>query len=358
MKELFPSMESSASVFPWRDNMEILAESLETLCTVEMTSVGPGRGIVRPLFEAASEAQGGFPMLRAARSLVERVEPGSIVILSTGIVIPDFMPYGESDGPPGIAALAWILAAGLNATPLILCESETVGPLKATIEALGLPVRSLEAACRLPIAVAIQEFTEDDARAPGMAKDMLDELGPAAVIVSEKLGVNRVGVPHTSTGKPLSGKRARLEVLVELARASGITTIGVGDNGNEIGFGLIPEAVERFKPYGKTCQCACGSGLASANATDHLIVATVSNWGCYGLTAMVAGLINRPDLIPDSSLGMSMIRACAAAGAVDGANAMQSVSVDGIPAQVEAAMLDMMIVIVKMGLAVRPARKF
>lgn len=351
-------MEKLPGVFPWRDNLEILAESLETLCTVEMTAIGPGRGIVRPLYEAAFAAQGGSPILAAAKRLAEVVKPESIVILSTGIVIPDFMPVGESDGPPGIAALAYVLAVGFGATPLILCESETVGPLKATLEAIGLPVRSLEAARRLSIAVAIDEFTDRDDDALDAARGIVEELGPVAVITSEKLGVNRLGVPHTSTGKPLTGKRARIEVLVDHARSIGIPTIAIGDNGNEIGFGVISEAVEEHKPYGRVCQCGCGGGLASANACDHLIVATVSNWGCYGLTAMLAALLDQPDLIPDSTLGMHMIKACAAAGAVDGATAMQSISVDGIPAGVETAMLDMMRVIVKMGLTRRSARKF
>ena len=344
--------------FPWRDNHEILAESIDTLCTVEMTAVGPGRGIVRPLFEAAAAAQGGSPTLAAARTLASAVTPGSVIVLSTGIVIPDFLPFGESDGPPGVAALAWALAAGLGATPVILCEEETAGPMAAACAALGIPVRPLPSARKAPVAAAIEEFTEDELTAPAAAREVLDRLAPAAVITAEKIGVNRLGVPHTSTGKRLEGKRARVEVLVAAARERGVPTVGIGDNGNEIGFGLIPAAVEEHKPYGRTCQCGCGGGIASADACDALIVATVSNWGCYGLVAMLAGLLRRPDLIPGGELGLAMVRACAAAGAVDGATALQSVSVDGIPATVEASILDMLGVIVRMGLTERSPRRF
>ncbi|MCO5223045.1 MAG: DUF4392 domain-containing protein [Thermomicrobiales bacterium] len=354
------SIEASPNTptFPWRDNFEILAESIDTLTTVEMTAIGPGRGIVRPLYDAAVEAQGGSPILIAARRLVEVVEPGSTVVLSTGIVIPDFMPVGESDGPPGIAALCSILSHGLGALPVILCERETAGPIRDTVEALGLPVRSYDSAQRLATAVVIEEFTEDPACAPEEARQLLDRLSPSAIVTSEKLGVNQAGVTHTSTGKRLDAKRLRIETLIEAAQARGIYTVAIGDNGNEVGFGLIADAVREHKPFGRVCQCECERGLACVNATDNLIVATVSNWGCYGLTAMIAGLIDRVDLIPCREEVHRMIDACVRAGGIDGATAMQSMSVDGIPSDVEESMVEMLRVIVSMGLRRRPARPF
>jgi hypothetical protein len=351
-------MTQSIPSFPWRDNFEILAESIDTLTTVEMTAIGPGRGIVRPLYDAAVAAQGGSPILSAARRLVEVVKPGSTVVLSTGIVIPDFMPVGESDGPPGIAALCSILSLGLGALPIVLCEEETAPPIRDTIEALGLPVRTYESAKCLATAVVIEEFTADPALAAADAETLLDRLAPSAIITSEKLGVNRVGVTHTSSGKRLDAKRLRIETLIEAAQRRGIYTLAVGDNGNEVGFGLIAEAVREHKPYGRECQCECGSGLACVNATDNLIVATVSNWGCYGLTAMIAGLIDRVDLIPRREEVHRMIDACVRAGGIDGATAMQSMSVDGIPSDVEESMVEMLRVIVSMGLRRRPPRPF
>lgn len=345
-------------LFPWRDNFEILAESIDTLTTVEMTAIGPGRGIVRPLYDAAVKAQGGSPILIAAKRLVDTVKPGSTVILSTGIVIPDFMPVGESDGPPGIAALCSILSHGLGALPIILCEAETAGPIRDTVEAIGLPVRPYESAKRLATAVVIEEFTADPGVAPAEAEQLLGRMSPSAIIASEKLGVNQVGVTHTSTGKRLDAKRLRIETLICAAQNRGIYTLAIGDNGNEVGFGIIASAVREHKPYGRTCQCECAAGLACVNVTDNLIVATVSNWGCYGLTAMIAGLIDRVDLIPHREDVRRMIDACVRAGGIDGATAMQSMTVDGIPSDVEESMAEMLRVIVSMGLSRRSARPF
>jgi D-glutamate cyclase len=343
---------------PRRDTFEVMAESIETLCTVEMRAIGPGRGVIRPLYEGALAEHGGSPMLSAAHALIEHVQPGSVVILSTGIVIPTFMPHGESDGPPGIAALAMLMAQAFEATPLIICESETAGPQAAACQAIGLPVRTLDEAQQMPAAVAIHDFATEPVAAQLEAASLLDELAPAAVIAAEKLGVNLLGIPHTSTGKLHGGRRNAFEAVVEQARQRGIPTIGIGDNGNEIGFGNIVETVYQHKPFGRHCQDGCEAGLACADRVDHLIVATVSNWGCYGLVGMVAGLLKRPDLIPPGSAALDMLRACVAAGAVDGATGLSTISSDGIPGQVEASFLEMLASTVRMGLTERKPRRF
>src|SRR5258708_29221436 len=59
------------------------------------------------------------------------------------------------------------------------------------------------------------------------------------------------------------------------------TTIGIGDGGNEIGMGKMPgETIERNIPNGRQIACRV--------ATDHLIVAGISNWGAYALAGGVA----------------------------------------------------------------------
>ena len=95
----------------------------------------------------------------------------------------------------------------------------------------------------------------------------------------EALGVNSKGVAHSSTGLPAMEGRARFEHLISAAREADVLTIGIGDNGNEIGFGLIAEEVRSIKPFGRECRCPCGGGIATVNACDILITVAVSNWG-------------------------------------------------------------------------------
>ena len=65
------------------------------------------------------------------------------------------------------------------------------------------------------------------------------------------------------------------------------TTIGIGDGGNEIGMGSIYRAVRAANiPNGDKSACVV--------PCDHLIVATISNWGAIGLIGSVA--ILRSDL--------------------------------------------------------------
>ena len=59
-----------------------------------------------------------------------------------------------------------------------------------------------------------------------------------------------------------------------------VTTIGIGDGGNEIGMGKIPwQVIRRNIPRGGLVACRVPA--------DHLIVCGVSNWGAYGLGAGV-----------------------------------------------------------------------
>ena len=85
--------------------------------------------------------------------------------------------------------------------------------------------------------------------------------------------------------------------LVELAREKHIFTVGIGDNGNELGCGVILDEVQKIQPWDKVCQCPCQSGIASSSEVDILLMAAVSNWGVYGINLLLAYLLNNIDLI-------------------------------------------------------------
>jgi D-glutamate cyclase len=94
----------------------------------------------------------------------------------------------------------------------------------------------------------------------------------------------------------------------------GVFSVGIGDAGNEIGFGRITDAVRQIQPYGARCQCECGDGMATVTPTDVLVVAAVSNWGAYGVEASLAILLERQDLLHTTTDARRVIERCLEAG--------------------------------------------
>lgn len=102
---------------------------------------------------------------------------------------------------------------------------------------------------------------------------------------------------HNATGQNCDDIHLKPQYLIALARERGVLTCGIGDAGNEIGFGLIEEAVKEIMPAGRACRCSCGGGMAAAITTDALMVAAISDWGAYALVAVLAHQSGRTDLL-------------------------------------------------------------
>lgn len=338
-------------------DLRVVAESMETLCTVEMRERGPNYGVIRRLYECAREEQGQPPTQRAVEGLLGSVHPGDVVIITTGVYLSRYLPHGETDGPTGAASLAYALSLGRGAVPLILCEEQLIGPVQASCQAIGLGIRPLDLARVIPYAVAVASFPTDES-AQEAAQELLKTLEPKAIIAIEKLGLNQEGVAHSSTGLPVTNGRARAEILISEGRKAGVFTIGIGDNGNEIGFGRIAQAVRQYKPYGDKCRCPCDAGIACVDICDVLIAAAVSNWGAYGLAACLGTALHMPNLIHDSRTELRMIDACVRAGAVDGATGMYTQSVDGLPGPIHGHLVEMLGLIAKKNLTKRRERAF
>src|SRR5207249_6359795 len=105
-----------------------------------------------------------------------------------------------------------------------------------------------------------------------------------------------------------------------------LVSIGVGDGGNEIGMGKIShDTIVRNIPNGDLIHCRV--------ATDHLIVAGVSNWGAYGLAAGVALLrgVKLPAELFDPERERAILQTMVDVGPlVDGVTGLQTATVDGL----------------------------
>ena len=320
-----------------------VAEDIDRLITLDMNR----RGVVHTLYDAARERIGRPLVHAAADMLVRAVDPGSPILIATGW--PD-RPWitsaiGELDGPPGAALLARSIHDALGAVPVFLVEEQLIPAMRATACAAGFAVLSTDEAISsanspAPLhAASVQGFPTDKSVAAKESEALLSSLEPRAVLAVEKGSANEAGVIHNARGMDTTSVMAKVDELVKSARAVDVPTIGVGDGGNEIGMGIIADAIREHIRYGRTCACPCGGGIAPSVETDTLVVSTVSNWGAYGIAACLAVICRNRNALHDPATELRTLREAADAGLIDGNTGYVTPGADGLSADTHAAMI-------------------
>jgi hypothetical protein len=332
---------------------KIIADSIDRLISIEMRFAAElPRGVIRPLYEAARETQGGEPVVyRAAHTLLERVGKRDVVLIVTGSGSRLGLAKGETDGPLGAASLGRVLDFGLGARTVYVCDAPHHDPIAASVEAVGISVLDQERFEHRPHSTVIEHYPPGPERGKPFAAELLDTYQPQAVMFIEKTGPNAKGVHHSITGTAKHpDETGHAFHLADLARERGILTIGVGDGGNEIGNGMIYDAARQIQPYGMQCQCPCEDGVITVTSTDVLVSAGISNWGAYGVAAQLAYELKDPDVFQSEEMEDFMLRRCVAAGGTDGAYAAQVLCVDGTSARTQRALVAMLREIITNGL--------
>ena len=322
---------------------EIAGEYVDRLITVEIRNRGIPIGVTRPLYEAARAEGGGRPLtLRAAEGLVENVRRGDNVFIITGAGTPPLLPKGENDGPIGAAVLARALYRGIGALPIYLVEEHHVDPMRASSETAGVRVVDYETARERHLGGALLTAPTDGSKVAEWAASLFETYQPAAVISTERLGPNDKGIIHGATG--IAGWRPMVDLspVIEQAAQRGVFTVGVGDHGNELGFGRIHQAVKEIHPAGGKCRCECGGGMATVVKTDVLVTATMSNWGCYGIEAMLAFLLKQPNLMHTPEMARRIIYACLDADGLEALFCTRQFIVDGADGESSISVVQML----------------
>ncbi len=143
------------------------------------------KGIIAPLYECDCEKLGGkSPSLVAAQRLIEEVSAGDNVFIMTEFATFPNMPYGETDGPLGVASLARAVKFGLSALPIIVAGSRDIEPVCHTTRADGLNVLeySIARATTSGAATSMVFPCVDSKESKKIASNMMNDYTPKAVI--------------------------------------------------------------------------------------------------------------------------------------------------------------------------------
>jgi hypothetical protein len=335
------------------DVPRVLSENIDRLCTVEIRprEGHVARDVVRRLYDAARTKTANLPLTyQAAKVLLDSSPEKSYVFILAGSGAPPRNPKGEVDGMLGAAALARVLDFGLGVKPVLVTEERHRDPLVAATHAAGVPVLSRAVVERRRFGAIFEPFPESEEEARSCSEQLFRDYKPRGVIAIEKQAPNKKGFYHT-----IGGIHRDVEtfawVLIETARSENVPSIGIGDGGNEIGFGAVADAVEEIMPYGRMCQCPCEGGIASRVATDYLVVASISNWGAYGICASLAAQLGDLDIFPAPSTVRRMLVECVGAGAMDGDILRPDLSDDGVPLKTHESIVRILRSIITIGSA-------
>ncbi len=263
--------------------------------------------------------------LAAARAL----RRARVVLIVTGFTVKPDTP--ETDGPPGAAVLGRALRI-LGSRVRYVTDRANTPIVTAALTALGEPPD-----------LVVRSDGEDSAREVLLAER------PTHLVAIERPGRNRAGDYLSMRGESVAAWNAPLDALFIWSgvRVAGSNrgwpekgagrlrpcTIGIGDGGNEIGMGVVHARLRRLGPL--------ATRIASVVGVDHLVVAGVSNWGGYGVVAALSRLARR-DLLHTPELERRLVEACVAAGASDGVTRRREPTVDGLPIEAHAAVVELL----------------
>ncbi|MDR3292806.1 MAG: DUF4392 domain-containing protein [Clostridiales bacterium] len=302
-----------------------------------------GYGVCRILYPAAREYTGAPLSINAAEQLIKYVKEGDIVYIVTGFVLLSHKK-AEMDGIIGAMFIARALYKAFNAKPVIVCPEDNLIAVKNLAYVMGLHLyENIDDVKNYPVSMGVISFSKDKKKAETQAKDILKK-APAPIVVStEAPGSNKRGVYHNATGLDVTALEAKTDIFFKTVQAAKIPTIAIGDLGNEIGMGAIAEHLYKYIPYAAEgrCRCGCGGGIAADTAADHIITATVSDWGANALIAALAFLTEKADVLHSDEDQKRAIYTASESGMIDMYGELIP-SIDGFDKEINIAILKLM----------------
>lgn len=206
----------------------------------------------------------------------------------------------ETDGPPGAVFIGRALES-LGYSVTYVCDRYSSLALKGPVPK--------ERVIEFPLA--------DAPSSQQYACGLLEKMKPSVLVSIERCGMAHDGRYLNMRGADISPYNARLDYLF----TAHVPSVGIGDGGNEIGMGNLAQEIPQFD----TLPCD-----PAVTCVDKLVIASVSNWGGYGLVAALSLLVGK-NLLPSVQEEEDMIRGMVDAGAVDGVSGNKAYTVDAFP---------------------------
>ncbi len=246
--------------------------------------------------------------VQAARYVLDH--PGRVAII-TGFYILTAGQH-ETDGPPGAIAMGNALQE-LGSQVTYVTDCHTAPMMRKWLEDRAEVVD-------FPIA-AEKESRE-------AASQLLADLRPDLLITIERCGRNANDVYLNMLSRDITEFTARLDYLFE----HGVPSVGIGDGGNEIGMGNV---AEHIPPVDRL------PDEPAISTVDRLVLASVSNWGGYGLVAAISSLVGR-NLLPSIEEDARLLAEMVDDGAVDGGSGQNRYYVDNFTLEENAELLGLL----------------
>ena len=240
----------------------------------------------------------------------------------TGVVILTGFPVrlglhnftGETDGPLGTANLAFAFES-IGVPVWLLTDEEAYWVVNAAVTRRGCKCRPL----------MLPKYEADEFIAA-----QLDAIKPSHVLTIERPGKARDGHYHNMRGGIIDAMFVDASSIIEAARERGITTISIGDGGNEIGMGALAETIEKYVPHGEA--------ICAREVADIALISGVSNWWGWGVSALLSRMYGI-NLLPSDDMERGMLHEMVLAGSVDGCTKKPEETVDNLPMEVHLGVL-------------------
>jgi len=223
-----------------------------------------------------------------------------VVLIGTGF---PFSGSFESDGPIGAIALYGVLKE-LNCEPVLVCAPPISKILGRNFRTYELPLVEWEKS--KPVVIRA-----------------LRNLKPRLIVSIERPGVTADGRYYNMRKKDISVLTAKFDLFLQ---ESNCPSIAFGDGGNEIGMGNVRDALATLDIIPAVTTC------------DELVIASVSNWGVYGVIAALCRLLNRDlfEIFDSETIANYLVDN----GCVDGVTTRRESSEDGFPISVGLGIID------------------
>jgi hypothetical protein len=218
-------------------------------------------------------------------------------IITTGFYIPG-AKAPETDGPPGAIAISRALnALGVDVIYVTdkFTQSLFTDDITGKSDVIDFPI-------------ADHDISEQ------IARNLVNDIQPSIIVAIERCGLTRNKTYLNMAGKDITEQTAKIDYLF-FGREN---TLGIGDGGNEIGMGNLAQYIPAVDSLPDD---------PALTTVTTLLIASISNWGGYGLVAALSRIVKK-NLLPSIDWEKDIIKHCVAKGAVDGVSGRQIHAVD------------------------------